>query len=138
MRATCLLLVLFFAAGGQPREDFRYPEKFGGLPSEYLAGMKVSDASRQLTGEERHALARLFARAYVASVRDHGQDGVLPTGAPVYRLLAANFPEVRAREGEGGAVIFLGAVARFFNSLPEYRGDVVQVLRAGQSRRYCR
>ena len=133
-----LLLVLSCARAASAQEGFRFPPNFSGIPVEHLERIKVRDTSAALGEKERHELARLFAKAYVLSVRNHRQDYLLKTSTPVYALLAANFPGVRAREGEGGQVIFLGSVTRFFNSLPEYKRDVVQVLREGLDTSRCR
>ena len=103
----------------------------------YLEDLKVKDSSRQLSEKEKHELCRLFVKAYVVSIRDHGQDSLLNTTAPVFRLLAANFPNVKARAGEGGSVIFLAAITKFFNSSSEYRTDVLEVLRQGIAKKHC-
>jgi hypothetical protein len=139
MRVVFVLLLLLLSCAGETfaQDSFRFPANFGGVPTEYLEGLKVRDTSRRLTDRERHELARLFAKAYVLSVRNHRQDFLLKTSTPIYSLLAANFPEVRKREGERGSIIFLGSVTKFFNSLPEYRGDVLQVLREGRDQRHC-
>jgi hypothetical protein len=139
MKAVFLLLLLLTCSRAVCAQDgFRFPANFRGIPAEHLERIKVRDASATLGEKERHELARLFAKAYVLSVRNHRQDYLIKTSTPVYRLLAANFPEVKAREGEGGQIIFLGSVARFFNSLPEYKRDVVQVLREGPDVGNCR
>ena len=138
LKGVILLLLLFFARGVSAQENFRFPAKFDGIPVDYLERMKVSDTSRRLTEKEKHDLARLFAKAYVLSVRIHLQDYILNTRTPIYQLVAANFPDVKSREGEGGAIIFLGSITRYFNSLPEYRDDVLRVLREGMDGRHCR
>jgi len=119
------------------QESFRLPPKMVGPPVAYLEKMKVSDTSRPLSQAEKHELCRLFAKAYVISVRKHGQDYLLQTSAPIYRLLVTNFPDISAREGEGGSVIFLAAIMKFFNASPEYKVDVVKVLREGITPENC-
>jgi hypothetical protein len=138
MKVVVLLAVFLSASAARGQETFRLPQNLKGFAVEYLEKMKVSDISRQLTESEKHDLSRLFVKAFVISIRRHGQDYTLRTGTPIYRLLVANFPSVSSREGEGGAIIFLGAITSFFNALPEYRGDVVRVLREDIGRKNCR
>ena len=137
MRLLCLLIILSAPVSLHAQDVFTLPDNPQGVIIDYLEGMKIKDTSRQLSASEKHELCRLFVKAYVISIRRNRQDYPLPTGAPVYRLLVTNFPELRASEGEGGSVIFLGAITRFFNKSAEYRSDVLQVLRRGPSRKYC-
>jgi hypothetical protein len=138
MKVILLLLSLLFAYQVSAQESFRFPANPKGMPVDSLANMKVKDPSRRLSEMEKHDLCRMFVKAYVICVRKHRQDYLLPSGTPIYRLLVANFPEVAAREGEGGSMIFLGAITHFFNALPAYRGDVDQVLREGIDRAHCK
>lgn len=138
MRIIVLSLSLLFAQQVWAQESFKLPSKTNKPVVDYLANLKVKDTSRRLSESERHDLCRLFVKAYVNSVREHRQDFLLNSGAPVYRLLVSNFPEIVAREGEGGSIIFLGAITRFFNSLPDYRKDVEQVLREDINPKHCK
>jgi hypothetical protein len=125
LTATILLL---FAQQISAQEPYRLPTDPSVMPVDYLRKLDVKDASRQLSNQERHALCRLFIKAYVISIRRYRQDFLLNPGVPVYRLFQANFPGVEKREGEGG--IFMGQIVRFINTLSEFRADVNQVLRA--------
>lgn len=137
MRPLLLLALLLFAAGAaSAQQSFTLPKT--GEVTAALEQMKVDDASRQLSEEERHSLCRLFVRAYVESVRRPGQGVMLNRGVPIYRLLVANFPAVAERESEGGSLIFLRDITRFFNAMPEYRKDVLDILRENAGRRPCR
>jgi hypothetical protein len=138
MRVILLLLLLLLATHASAQESFKLPVNPRGIVVDYLRNMKVKDPSRRLNETEKHEISRLFVRAYVISVRRHRQDYSLSSGTPIYRLLVTNFPDVAAREGEGKSIIFLGAIAGFFNSLPEYRSDVLQVLRQGINATYCK
>lgn len=133
-----LLLVLLAASEVCAQETFKLPPNPKGIIVEYLEKMKVKDVSRRLTEREKHELCRLLVKAYVISIREHRQDYYLTSGAPLYRLLVTNFPSISAREGEGGAIIFLGAITSFFNTLPEYRNDVIQVMREDIRRQHCK
>lgn len=138
IRAAALLLLLSLSPHqARAQETFKFPANAPGVPVSYLEKMKVKDTSRRLSDAEKHALCRLFTQAYVISVRRHGQDYTLRTSAPVYRLLVANFPDLAAREGEEGTVIFLAAVVKFFNSSSAYKPDVLRVLREGLDPKYC-
>jgi hypothetical protein len=137
MKSLCVLVMLGMPVSLQAKDVFSLPDNPKGIVVNYLEALKIEDPGRQLTQSEKHELARLFVKAYSLSVRKNRQDHLLRTGAPVYRLLLTNFPELKANEGEGGSVIFLGAIASFFNKSPEYRPDVLQVLRRGLSRQYC-
>lgn len=132
-----LILVSVSAASGTSEETFVLPHSPDKTVVEDLARVKVRDTSRSLSDAEKHALCRMFVRAYARSVREEGQDSFLMTGTPVYALFSANFPEVRAREWEGGSLIPLGTIVNLINSVPEYRGDVVETLREGVSARWC-
>jgi hypothetical protein len=138
MRVIILLLSLLFTLQVSAQESFKLPANPKGMAVDYLANMKVKDPSRRLNETEKRELCRLFVKTYVISIRRHRQDYLLNTGAPIFILLVTNFPEVAAREGEGGSIIFLGAITHFFNALPAYRGDVEQVLREGIDRRHCK
>ena len=138
MRSLCLLFILAVPVSICGQDRFAIPENFEGTAAGYLERMKIADPGRQLTNEEKHSLCRLFVKAYTISIRRHRQDYLLDTRAPVYRLLVTNFPEIKANEGEGGSVIFMRAIMRFFNRSPEYRSDVIQVLRAGHNSRLCK
>jgi hypothetical protein len=137
MRLLCLLILLSVPVLVTAQEVFTLPDSPKGITIDYLEGMKIKNQSRQLSAGEKHELCRLFVKAYVMSIRRQRQDYLLRTSAPVYRLLVTNFPELKAKEGEGGSVIMLGAITRFFNGSPEYRPDVLQVLRGGLSSKYC-
>jgi hypothetical protein len=138
MKVVLLLLSLLFASQVTAQESFKLPPNPKGMVVDYLDNMKIKDPSRRLSDTEKHNLCRLFVKVYVTNIRKHHQDYYLFTGAPVYRLLVTNFPEVVAREGEGGSIIFLGAITNFFNALLAYRADVEQVLREGIDRRHCK
>lgn len=138
MRIMAFIVVLFFTTEVSAQETFTLPNNPKGIVIDYLANMKVKDPSRHLSEAEKHAVCRLFVKAYAISIRRHRQDYSLSTDAAIYRLLVTNFPEIASREGEGKSIIFLGAIAGFFNSLPEYRSDVVQVLRQGSNGAYCK
>ena len=138
LRAILILLVFACASGVCcAQETFNLPPNAESPPVYYLERMKVQDTSRRLSDREKRELCRLFVRAYVISVRKHGQDYLLKTDTPIYRLLVANFPGVAAREAEGGSSIFLAPITKFFNAQPDYRRDVVQVMRQGISRKNC-
>lgn len=130
-----MLLLLNYAVCAQ--ESFKLPQSWRGTPIEYLENIKVKDVSHQLSDKEKHDLCRMFASAYAVSARKHHQDYFLNTRADIYRLLASNFPQIKERESEEGAIIFLGSITSFFNALSEYRGDVLQVLRQGINGDYC-
>lgn len=135
LRASAFLLLPAFLFAQGP---FSVPPRAGReLPVDRLERVKVADTSRLLSEPEKRELCRLFVRAHVDSVRQHRQGFFLNTGAPVYRLLVTNFPEVREREGEGGSVIYLGEVMGFFNSKPEFREEVLKILREGADKRIC-
>lgn len=138
MRLLWLLVLLSVPVCVQAQDVFIFPDNLREHIVAHLEAMKIKDPSRQLSARERHDLCRLFVKAYVLSIRKHRQDYLLSTRVPVYRLLVTNFPELKAREGEMGTVIFLGTIAGFFNASPEYRPDVLQVLRAGLSSKYCK
>jgi hypothetical protein len=138
MRFLCLLIILVIPVSICGQDRFTFPDSVEGTATNYLERMKIEDPVRQLTNEQRHALCRLFVKAYTFSIRRHRQDYLLNTSAPVYRLLVANFPEIKAKETEGGSAIFLKEITRFFNRSPDYKPDVIQVLRAGHSRRLCK
>jgi hypothetical protein len=138
MRMIGLLLLIFSAHQVNAQETFKLPANPKGIVIDYLANMRVKDPSRRLNEMEKHDLCRLFVRAYVISIRKHRQDYLLPSGTPIYRLLVTNFPEVSAREGEGGQIIFLGAITGFFNAKAEYRDDVIQVLKQDRTKAQCR
>jgi hypothetical protein len=135
MKPFFMFLISLCASGVRAQDSFTLPPNAMGNP-DYLERMKVKDTSRRLSEKEKHQLCRLFAKVSVRAAREYDQDFLLNTDAPIYRLLVANFPEVASRQSEGG--IFLGEITSFFNSLPEYRGDVIQVLREGISRKYCK
>jgi hypothetical protein len=137
MRLLCMLMIFGIPVSLRAQETFRLPDHIRGTTVGYLEGMKIRNPSRTLSAGERHELCRLFVKAYAISVRRYQQDYLLSTGAPVYRLLVANFPELVAEEGEGGSVILLGAITGFFNKSTDYRPDVIQVLRTGLSSKYC-
>ena len=137
MRPLLLLALLLFAAGAAPAQESYTLPKTGEVTAA-LERMKVEDPSRQLSEEERRSLCRLFVRAYVESVRRPRQGYVLNRGVPIYRLLVANFPAVASRAREGGSLIFLRDITRFFNTMPEYRKDVLEILRENAGRRPCR
>ena len=138
MRIIPLLFLLLCVQPVWAQESFKLPPKNNKPVVDYLVNLKVKDTSRRLTESERHDLCRLFVKAYVNSIREHRQDFLLNSGAPVYRLLVTNFPEVAARLREGGSVIFLGSITRFFNSLPDYRKDVEQILRDDINSKHCK
>ena len=138
MKGIVLLLFLLFAYEVRAQEGFKLPANPRGLVVDYLANLKVKDTSRRLDEREKHELCRLFVKAYVVSIRQHHQDYSISPSTAVYRLLVTNFPDVVARESENGSVIFLGAITKFFNSLPEYRGDVYEVLREDIDPRHCK
>ena len=133
-----LLLLLMLSTPAAAQERFELPPGAQLSAIDYLEKLPVADTARALSADEKHKLCRLFAKAYVSSIRQHGQDYPLNTNAPVYRLLAANFPAVKERAREGGAIIFLGAITGFFNARAEYRADVINVLRAAGSNKHCR
>jgi len=137
MRLLCSLIILCSAATVIAKDVFTLPDNPKGIVVDYLEALKIEDPARQLKESEKHELSRMFIKAYTIAVRKNRQDHLLRTSAPVYRLLVTNFPELKAQEGEGGSVIFLGAITSFFNKSPEYRPDVLQVLRRGVSRQYC-
>lgn len=137
MRLLCVLAILSLPVSLQAKDVFTLPDNPRGIVVNYVEALKIEDPARQLSASEKHELSRFFVKAYRLSVRKDRQDHLLQTSAPVYRLLVTNFPELRARESEGGSVIFLGAITRFFNKSAEYRPDVLQVLRQGLDRQYC-
>ncbi|MFL6257382.1 MAG: hypothetical protein ACJ74T_20435 [Pyrinomonadaceae bacterium] len=139
MRVLLLALILVSvpAASGTAGESFVLPRSPGKTVVEDLGRVKVGDTSRRLSDAERHGLCRMFVRAYARSVREERQDSFLMTGVPAYVLFSANFPEVKAKEWEGGSLINLGTIVNLINSIPEYRGDVVETLREGVSARWC-
>jgi hypothetical protein len=113
------------------QKTFVFPKNPGESVTAYLIQVKVADPSRQLNNRERHELCRFFVRAYVVATR-RGQEQLL-VGARIYQLFEANFPKVGERYGEGG--IFLEEIARFINTMSEYRADLEEELRrdiAGQ------
>lgn len=139
MRVIIFLLVILSAPAVLAQEHFDLPSDLKGIPPiGYLENLSVKDPSRQLSETEKHELCRLFAKAFLVSIRGGGGDSLLETSTPIYRLLAANFPDVKTRTREGGSLIFLAAITKFFNSLPAYRSDVLGVLRQGVSQKHCR
>jgi hypothetical protein len=138
MKFILMGLLFFFAQHVSAQQPFKIPDASKRVDVEYLRNFKVPDSSQHLNDAEKRDLCRLFVRAYVFSVRERRQDYSLPSDTPLYRLLATNFPEVRAREGEGGRVIFLGAITGFFNAKTEYRDDVIQVLKQDRTKARCR
>jgi hypothetical protein len=138
IRIVLGLLLLFCARQVvSAQEVFRFPQNPKTLPVNYLENWRVKNPSRRLSEKEKHDLCRMFVTAYVITVRKYKMDYLLNTGLPLIRLLAANFPDIKSRMGEGGMIIFMGAITSYFNSLPEYRNDVLQVLRHGISRKNC-
>jgi hypothetical protein len=138
MKFIFLILVLLFAQQVNAQRPFKIPDASKRVDVEYLRNFKVPDPSQHLNDAEKRDLCRLFVRAYVFSIRERRQDYSLPSDTPLYILLATNFPEVRAREGEGGRVIFLGAITGFFNAKVEYRADVIQALKEDRTKAQCR
>ncbi len=137
MKILLLLLLLGFSGEVWAQESFKMADNLRSTPSDYLEKLKVKDTSRKLSEQEKHEICRLFIKAYAVSVRKHKMGNFITTRAPIYRLLVTNFPDLSSREGEGGSIIFLGAIAGYFNRMPEYREDVLQVLRQGIDRKYC-
>jgi len=137
MRLLIFIIIALYGITAQAQESFRLPNNPKGIIIDHVQRMKVKDADRQLSEKEKHELCRMFVKAYVISLRKHLQDYSLYTGAPIYRLTVRNFPGITARESEGGSIIFLGSIVDFFNASPDYRNDVIQVLREGVSSRYC-
>lgn len=139
MKVATLILVILMGAGELcAQESFQLPRNMPDGPVAYLEKMNVRSTSLQLNQAEKHNLCRLFTRAYVVAVRKHGQDYLLKTSAPIYQLLLTNFPDISTRQTEGGSAIFLAAIVKFFNASPDYRNDVVQVLKEGVGRQHCR
>ena len=120
------------------QQAFVVPDSSTRVDVDYLRTMKVSDTTRQLNEAARRDLCRLFIRAYVFSIRQRRQDYSLSSDTPIYRLLASNLPEVKARESEGGRLIFLGAIAGFFNGNPEYRDEVINILKNDAPQGHCK
>jgi hypothetical protein len=124
-----LLSLLFIIAGADNKpQEFKLPEGRGVNVHHALEEYKVPDASRVLTEQEKHSLCRMFVKAYTMEGKSYSSFPFLTTNAPIYKLLATNFPDIKARAGEGGQLIRIRDIARYFNSLPAYRGDVVKVL----------
>lgn len=80
-------------------------------PVGYLTSFPVANENARLPAERKSALRRLFLAAYCACKAKLGQDYPLSTSTPLYRLLKANYPEVKGAEGEGGKVVMLGRLA---------------------------
>jgi hypothetical protein len=140
MRLLGLLLLFSLCASAAARAQSTTASEVpqGGLPADKLERMEVGDPSRRLPDAEKHDLCRLFVRTHVLSIKGGGQGQFLSTRAPVYRLFAANFPGVTAREREGGSLIYLGEVVRYINSMPDYKQDVISVLRENAGKKKCR
>ncbi|HVG34657.1 MAG TPA: hypothetical protein VM911_16430 [Pyrinomonadaceae bacterium] len=132
-----IFIIALYGITAHAQESFRLPNNPRGIIIDDVERMKVKDPDRQLSDKEKHELCRMFVKAYVISLRRHLQDYSLRTGAPIYRLTVRNFPGITARAGEGGSIIFLGSIVDFFNASPDYRNDVIQVLREGVNSRYC-
>ena len=132
-----IFIIALYGITAQAQDSFRLPNNPRGIIIDDVERMKVKDPDRLLSDKEKHELCRMFVKAYVISLRRHLQDYSLRTGAPIYRLTVRNFPGITAREGEGGSIIFLGSIVDFFNASPDYRNDVIQILRQGVNSRYC-
>jgi hypothetical protein len=137
MRLLIFIIIALYGITAQAQESFRLPNNPKGIIIAHVQRMKVKDPNRQLSDKEKHELCRMFVKAYVISLRKHLQDYSLYTAAPIYRLTVRNFPGITAREGEGGSIIFLGSIVDFFNASPDYRNDVIQILREGVNSRNC-
>jgi hypothetical protein len=129
MRTKWLVLIVLVALEAFSQEPIRVPEKFDGFPVNYLQNLRVADSARRLDEKELQLLCRLFIKAYVVSIRQYNQDHPLETTAPVYKLLKENVPGLEARESESGRVVFLGAITRHLNTLPQFKPEVQQALR---------
>ena len=129
MKSIILLLSLLFIIAGADNkpQEFKLPEGRGVDVQRALEEYKVRDVSRLLSEDEKHRLCRMFVVANVMLNRQGGSP-FLSTETPIYKLLATNFPHIRARIPEGGPIIGIRDITRYFNSLPAYRGDVVKVL----------
>jgi len=135
-RVIIVLPLLLLANEAYGQGSFKFAKGPGELPSAYLERFRVTDVSRQLNEKERHELCRFFVQAYVVAKRQYTDEWIRP-GTPIYLLFKKNFPEVEKREGESGAIIFISEIARFINSLPDYRADVEQELRRDIRRQRC-
>lgn len=124
-------LTIILAVQVQAQQSYNLPP--GELPASYLEKLVPGDTTRQLSEGERRRLIQLFVKSYIVSVREYKQDYSLKPTTPVYQLLKANFPALAEREGEGG--IFLEAIVRFFNRMPEYENIVNQALREDLGRK---
>lgn len=138
IKLLILVVLLLAVPVARAQESFRLPDNPRGIIIDYLERMNIKDASRALSEVEKHELCRFFVKAHTIAIRREKQSFFLHTTAPIYGLLVTNFPAIRERESEGGALINTGEIVNFFNSLPDYRPDVIQVLRKGMDGRYCR
>jgi hypothetical protein len=129
-----IVVFLFLSNAAYGQESFKFAKKRGEMVTVYLERLKVKDPSRKLNDRERHELCRFFLRAYVVAKR-RGVDELLAQGAPIFRLFWTNFPKVDERVRDEG--IFLGQIARFINTVPEYRADVEQELRRDIATQRC-
>lgn len=119
MRCKLLIAIVCLCSCVFAQEKFELPTKLDMLPVTYLKTLKVTDVNKQLNRNERIGLCSLFSQAYLVSTKKYGQDYLLNTDAPIYRLFKKNFPEIAAKEGEGG--IFLGNIHKFIRGLPEHK-----------------
>ena len=127
LRALIIIAALASAASAQDSFLYRCPKGDAVLPASCLEAMRVHDAKRDLSSQERHQLAYLFAKSYLVSIVKYRQDYAVNPAAPICRLLVANFHEAGKLATEGG--IWLGSTFDFFRAQPAYRKDVERALR---------
>jgi len=81
-------------------------------PVGYLSSYPVRNPGEHLNARNRARLRHLFMQAHRACKLKYGQDSPISSEAPIYRLLAANFPAITQIQPIAGGAVFLGAVSR--------------------------
>jgi len=128
-----LIAILLVATIGQESSQSQRYNKNNSTSK--LEKMTVDDISRQLSEQDRKKLVKLFVKSYVFAVRHKQNTSISPT-IPSYRLLKTNFSELAKRENEDG--VSLGDITRYFNSLPEYKPLIDEVLKEERRNVQCK
>jgi len=129
MRTIFLFSLILISQAMYAQTSMNIPKEPKGFPVSFLEELKIENPSKQLSVKERHDLAQLFIRCYVISIRKSNQDYTINPNSQVFQLFESNFPGISDKVGEGG--IFLGAITKFLNTLPDYKSDIETVLREG-------
>ena len=105
--------------------DFQIPPEYETrsdyLPVSYLESYTVKDTNKILSKEERAKLGYLIVVSSQVSIKKYQQTYFLRTDTEIFKLIKSNFPDVEKLCWEGGALVPLDALEKYFKKLPEVK-----------------